>query len=319
MGVGAAALATRRIPIRRETKGAAKPLRGIFPIAQSPFTDAGHLDIESLVEEVKFLDRAGVQGLAWPQIASEWPTLTPDERLAGAEAITATARTLRPAVVIGVQAPETTAAVRFARHAKDVGADAIISLPPPHDADPRALMAYYKAIGGATDLPLFIQSAGDMSVDLLIDMYHQIPTLRCVKDEVGQPLLRFDALTSRSGGNLAIFTGSHGRTLIDEMMRGFAGTMPASPFADLYATTWDLWHAGKQREALDVFGKAAILINEVEAYGLASMKYILCLRGVFKTYRTREPVSSSSVDALDEATKADLRRILELLKTDLKA
>ena len=107
--------------------------------------------------------------------------------------------------------------------------------------------------------------------------------------------------------------------MIDEMMRGFAGTMPASPFADLYATAWDLWHEGKTREAIDAFGKAAILINEVEAYGLASMKYILCLRGVFKTYRTREPANANSADVLDDATKENLRRMVEMVRPNLRA
>ena len=43
--------------------------------------------------------------------------------------------------MIGVQAPETAAAVRYAKHASDIGADAIISLPP-HNADAAAVMAY---------------------------------------------------------------------------------------------------------------------------------------------------------------------------------
>jgi len=201
VGAGMAGLAMRGVRLRAQTSRAGKPLRGIFPIAQSPFADGGQLDIAALIEEVRFLDRSGVHGLAWPQIASEWPTLSPEERFAGAAAIAAEAHTLRPAVVIGVQAPDTGAAVRYAKHAREVGADAIISLPP-HDTDPRAVMAYYKAVGSATDLPMFAQTAGDMSVDLVIEMYRAIPTLRCVKDEVGQPLLRFDALRSRSDGNL---------------------------------------------------------------------------------------------------------------------
>jgi len=316
-GMAGWALSGVRLPSGRGYTG--KPLHGIFPIAQSPFTDGGQLDLESLVAEVRFLDRCGVDGLAWPQLASEWPTLTPAERFAGAEAITVAGRALRPAIVIGVQAPDTAAAVRYAQHARKVGADAIISLPPAHQADPQALLDYYKQVGAATDLPMFVQSAGDMSVDLIIQMYQAIPTLRYVKDEVGQPLARFDALRQRSGGQLSVFTGSHGRTLIDEMIRGFAGTMPASPFADLYASTWELWHAGKTREAVEVFGKATILINEVEAYGLASMKYILCLRGVFKTYRTREATGAGNADPLDQASKDALRRILDLIKPDLRA
>ena len=37
-----------------------KPLRGIFPIAQSPFTGSDKLDLDCLVEQVRFLDRGKV-------------------------------------------------------------------------------------------------------------------------------------------------------------------------------------------------------------------------------------------------------------------
>src|SRR5438046_301330 len=92
------------------------PLRGIFPIAQTPFTASDKLDLDSLVEELRFLDRGGVHGFVWPQNASEWTTLTEAERLAGAEAVLSSGKKLRPAIVIGVQAPTVAAAIRYAHH-----------------------------------------------------------------------------------------------------------------------------------------------------------------------------------------------------------
>ncbi len=106
--------------------------------------------------------------------------------------------------------------------------------------------------------------------------------------------------------------------MIDEMMRGFSGTMPAASFADLYAAAWDLWQAGKRREAVDMFGRAAVLIQEINAYGMESMKYLLCLRGVFKTYRTREKPGASRAP-LDDTAKRNLREMLELMKPYLRA
>jgi len=297
---------------------ASKPLRGIFPIAQSPFTDADRLDLDVLAEQVRFLDRGRVHGCVWPQIASEWSTLTEAERLAGAEAITATGKKLRPAIVIGVQAPTAAAAVRYARHAAKNGADAIISLPPAAGA-PESLVEYYQAVGRATDLPLFAQAVGDLSVDQLIGLYKAVPTLRYVKDEAGQPLDRIAPLREKSAGELNVFTGSHGKTLIDEMIRGFAGSMPAAGFADIYAAAWDLWHEGKQRDALEMFGKAAILIEEITAYGMESLKYILCLRGVFKTYGIRRQAKAGAGRHLDERSKQVMVQILDLMKPYFRA
>ena len=294
-------------------KSEARPLAGIFPIAQTPFTDSDKLDAEALVAELRSIDRARVHGFVWPQLASEWSTLKESERLEGAEALLAAGRKLRPAIVIGVQGQSLDEALRYARHAEKLGADAIISLPPARK-DPASVVSYYREIGKATSLPLFAQSTGDMSVDLLLEMHKSTPALRFIKDEAGQPLLRIAALREGSGGALKIFSGAHGRTLIDEMIRGFSGSMPAASFADLYAAAWDLWHEGHKREAADMFGRAAILIEEISAYGIESLKYILCLRGVFRTYQTREQKGGR----LDETGKRVLRELLDLLKPYLK-
>lgn len=61
--------------------------RGIYPIVATPYQDDGSVDLATLAEEVRFLDRAGVHGIVWPQLASEYALLTYDERIAGAETI----------------------------------------------------------------------------------------------------------------------------------------------------------------------------------------------------------------------------------------
>ena len=294
---------------------AAKPLRGIFPIAQSPFTESGELDLDALVEQVKFIDRGRVHGLVWPQIASEWTTLTERERLDGAEAIASAGRKLRPAIVLGVQGPDLATALRYARQAEKLGADAVISLPPAGSADPKALLEYYKAIGSASGLPLFVQAVGSMSVDLILEMYRAVPTLRYVKDEAGQPLQRIRPLRENSSDELKVFSGTHGRTLIEEMRRGFSGSMPAASFADLYAQTWDLWHGGRRREAMDMHARTLLAITEITTHGAEAMKYILYLRGVFKTYGVRGKQQRS----IDEAGKQSLRETVEYLKPFFRA
>src|SRR5437762_4770936 len=89
-----------------ESAATHKPLRGIFPIAQTPFTESDKLDLNSLVEQVRFIDRGRVHGFVWPQLASEWSTLAEQERLEGAEAIASEGKKLTPAIVIGVQAKD---------------------------------------------------------------------------------------------------------------------------------------------------------------------------------------------------------------------
>ena len=59
------------------------------------------------------------------------------------------------------------------------------------------------------------------------------------------------------------------------------------------------------QEAMEVFGRTSLLINEVQAYGIESLKYILHLRGVFTTWNVRK-----SGGKLDDAAKKMLAQML---------
>jgi dihydrodipicolinate synthase/N-acetylneuraminate lyase len=292
-----------------------KPFRGLFPIGQTPCTPDDKLDLDCLAAEVKFCNRGGVHGFAWPQIASGWSGLTRQERLSGAEAILAAGKGGKTALVIGVQTKEGTpaAAIEYARHAHKHGADAIISLPP-EKADTETIVDYYKTLGQAIDLPLFVQSIGDMSVDTVVRMFKEIPTMRVIKDEAGNPLQRVAEIRERTGGKLNVFSGNGVRTMITEMERGFAGHCPTTGLSDIYAQAFDLWHAGKKREAFDMFGRV-LAFDSIPN----SAAYILTARGVFKEDTVTRPMATTGArrpsPTVDEASKREIR---EGLKTYLK-
>jgi dihydrodipicolinate synthase/N-acetylneuraminate lyase len=255
-----------------------KPMRGVFPIGQTPVTQSDKLDLECLQNEVKFCNRFKVHGFAWPQIASGWTTLSEQERMDGVEVILAAGKGGKTSLVIGVQDKEgkLDKSIAYAKHAAKNGADAIISLPP-EKADDKAMMEYYTAIGKATDLPLIVQTQGDISVDIVVEMAKQIPTMKCVKDEAGNPLARVTQIRERTNDKLAVFSGNGVRTMIDEMRLGFSGHCPTTVLADFYAAAFDLWHAGKRREAFDMFGRIQAFNSITGASG-----YLMVVRGVFK-------------------------------------
>lgn len=319
----AAAAAAGSAMFLRDARGAAPEprLQGIFPIMQTPFTESGKVDLETLAREAQFLHRAGAQGMTWPQMASEWPELTFDERLAGAEAIMRASKALdpqtRPAVVIGVQANDTETAVKYARHADKLGPDAIIAIPLDQGKDDARQMAYYSAIGEACSRPLIVQTVGQMSVDLVLRMAKQIPTLRYVKDEAGVTLPRLNEYAKRGQTLRGVFTGKHGPTFLDDLARGAVGNMPASGFADLYVAAWKAWTAGKQDEAMDMFSKTLLLIMDAQAYGVPGQKYILQLRGVFPNCICRRDQVATTV--FDDDAKEAIRRTVNYAKRWFKA
>jgi 4-hydroxy-tetrahydrodipicolinate synthase len=278
LALGAAGAAPALEAAAQSGRSSTKALRGVFPIGQTPFDPAGKLDLDGLASEVRFCRRGGVHGFVWPQIASGWSVLTEKERLEGAEAILSAAKGGNTAIVIGVQSPDMGSVERYARHAEKFGADALISLPPPGVTDPNALLDFYRQISRFSELPLFMQTQGSMSTDLVVQAFESIPTLRYVKDEAGDPLARVSELRRRTDGRLHVFSGNGVRTMITEMELGFAGHCPFTGLADLYAAAYELFHSGRPREAWDMFGRILVYNSMASESGNS----LLIARGVFK-------------------------------------
>jgi 2-keto-3-deoxy-L-arabinonate dehydratase len=325
MMVGASALSLTFM--RAGSAATGKSLHGLFPIAQTPFTESGKLDLDSLVREVEFIDRGRVPGFVWPQKASEWSVLTETERLEGTEAIASTGKKLRPAIVIGVQAPNVATAVKYAKHAGRTGADAIMSLPPKGQKDPNVILDYYQQVAKSVNLPMFAQTEDGMSVDLVMRMFKSIPNLHFVKDEAGNPLARVGQLRQRSSDQLKVFAGNGVTMMINEMELGFSGLCPAVWLADLYAASWELWFAGKHQQAAEAFGRILMVESMCRPAGPESGKYILCLRNVFKTYTWRSYAMFSPpgdrkrrpVQHLNEQGKQWVSQALDFVKPYLRA
>jgi len=280
-----------------------KSFHGIFAILQTPFREDDQLDSEDLEREVNFCVRGGAHGLVWPQLAGEFYLLSEEERMRGAE-IVIHAGAGRAPVVIGVQAPVKELAVKFARHAEDKGADAVIALPPflGHVGLP-TVTGYYQALAQAVKLPIFIQNSGEpwgpaLASSFVIDLARQYPQLGYIKEEVS-PVTRRMAEYAQSGVMKAIFSGNAGRNLLDEMAHGGSGTMPACEFIDVAAQVYDLAASGKQQEARALFEKLLPMINLEEIYGMRFAKAVLVRRGVFKTAKMRG-AGGEGLDPLDE-------------------
>lgn len=317
LAAGATAAA---VPALAAPGRAHKKLAGIFPIAFTPTRPGDKVDFEGLANQVTFCRRGGVQGLAWPQIASGWTTLTEDERIHGAQALVDAARGGRTAIVIGVQSKTGDVAEmqRYARHAEKIGADAIICIPPT-GVSPDGLLAIYQRLGETVKLPIMVQAVGDVSVDLLVRMFETIPTVRYVKDEAGDPLQRVGEITRRTHGQLKSFAGRGVYTMISEMELGFSGHVPFTSIADVYALAYDQFHAGQKRQAFDTFGR----IMAASSMFSQSNINVLVARGVLRPgagSRLATPPLGANSSAMFANTPDEIKRVLDAyLRPSLRA
>ena len=313
LGSMAMTAAAAALPRYLWAKPAAKKLAGVFPIGFTPVNAQDQVDYEGLAAQVQFCRRGGVHGLAWPQIASGWTVLSEEERMRGAEALCAAARGGSTAIVIGVQSRTADFAEteRYAKQAEKLGADAVICIAPPGVAPGPDLLAYYQKLGKATSLPIFIQTGGDFSVDLVVEMFDTIPTCRYVKDEAGDPLERISEIRKRTNDQLSCFSGKGVNTMMTEMERGFVGHCPFVSFSDVYASAYDLYHSGKAREAFDQFGR----IEAASTMFAQSDVNILIARGVFRpgtTTRVAPPAPGADTRKRKPSDPNEIKRELEL-------
>ncbi len=288
----------------RLSAATAKAMRGVFPIMATPFTAAKAVDYEDLAREVDFLDRCGVQGMVWPQIASEYDHLKKEERLQGMEVIARAARGKKPALVLGVQGPNTEEALVYARHAEELGPDAMIAIPPTEARSLDDYRQYYRALARATKRPLFIQTGGGArgvrpEVEFIVELAREFPHLGYVKEEFNPVIERMKALARHRPALKGIFSGNAGRAMIYEMRLGFDGTMPAAQYPDIHAQVWELYQSGKQEGARELFGKLLLMLN-VEQQIPGTRQYIMKKRGVFKTTVSRREEFQLTPDAIQE-------------------
>jgi len=280
----------------------ANDFHGIFAILQTPFDKNDQVDWGDLRREANFCVRAGDHGVVWPQLAGEFYLLTEEERTRGAEAIVRAASG-RTKVVIGVQAPSSGLACKFAQHAEAHSADAVIALPPYlGSVGLESAAAYYHALAQAVKLPIFIQNSGSpwgpaMPTEFVIQLARENPQFAYVKEEVA-PVTRRISEYAGSRVMKGIFPGSAGRNLLDELSHGAAGTMPACQFTDVSVQIYNLAAQGKIAEARSIFEKLLPMINLEEIYGLPFMKEVLVHRGVFTTAKLRG-VAGGGLDDLD--------------------
>lgn len=295
------AAAAGRFPAAAATS---KPMRGAFIIMATPYKDNRNKDVDfdDLTGEVDFLDRCGVQGMVWPQMASEYNFLTKDERMTGMEVLAKAAKGKTPALILGVQADDTAGMLEYARHAESLAPDGLIAMPPKKASSLDDFREYYATLCKMTKRPVFIQTTGGAegivpTVAFIVEMAKQFPNFGYVKEEYRPVIERMKALDkNRNNGIKAIFSGAAGRGWTYEMRLGFDGTMPGAMYADVYARLWSLHLQGKREQIREIFSRLLLMINlDQQIPGVRN--YIFKKRGIFKTMVSRRMDVELSKDA----------------------
>jgi 2-keto-3-deoxy-L-arabinonate dehydratase len=206
-------------------------LQGVFPILVTTFHDDGSLDLESQARLVRHLLAQGAHGLGLFGNASEGYALSDAERMVLLKHIREAAGADVPLVASSGHSG-TVLAAELSRKTEDLGADALMVLPPSFmktDAD--GLMFYYDAISKAVRIPIMVQDAPLMTqvampASLLSKLGREIENVEYAKVEAPPTASKVSAVV-RAGG-ITAFGGLNGNFFIEEHQRGARGIMPGS-------------------------------------------------------------------------------------------
>src|SRR3954451_22710604 len=289
------------------------PFEGVYSILPTAFTGAGDFDPDSQRKVVDLFIAKGANGLTALGVTGEVARLEEHERATVLEAVVTQAAGRVP-IVAGTSADGTRTCIAYTRQAKAIGAAAVMVSPPRMPKlNSNAVVAHYKALADAVDLPIVVQdyppiTGFAMEPSLLARIAREIPSARTIKlEDPPTPFKTARILEASAGTPVQIFGGLGGVFLLEELISGATGAMTGFAFPEILARIMQHWNAGEYDAAADVFYRAVPLMRFEfqEGIGMAIRKEVLRRRGALASAATRAPAG-----ALDKATLASLDRVL---------
>jgi dihydrodipicolinate synthase/N-acetylneuraminate lyase len=290
---------------------------GVLPVFQTPFLDDETLDRATFERQLDWLFEQGADGVVFGMV-SEVLRLSSEER---DEVATLTARACRGrgASIISVGAESTATALRHARHAVDVGADAVMAAPPmlsrPTDDE---IVRYYTAIAEAISVPVIIQDASGyvgfpLPVEVQATLFAELGDRAMFKPESPPIGPRLTQLLDATDQKAKVFEGTGGLYLIDSYRRGVVGTMPAGDLIWALSPLWKALVAGDYDRAYAIAGPLAQIVSlqtSLDSF-VAIEKRLLVEQGVFVSSTMRGPTQLAVDTAMDE----EVDRLVVLLRS----
>jgi 5-dehydro-4-deoxyglucarate dehydratase len=287
-----------------------KKLSGVIAFPITPFKNNLTLDPEGLRHNLTQLVQHPICAVVAAGGTGEMYSLTAIEHLAVIKA-TVEAIAGRVPVIAGVgfsQQP----AVEMARAAADAGVSGILAFPPyyPH-ADDEGLFEYYRAIGQATPLGLFIYSRDSANFSpSMVERLTSIPTLIGWKDGQGD-IRRLQTIMNRVGDRLHWIGGAG-----DDMVPAYYSTgirtytsSIATVAPRLSLQLHELAASRREEELLELMHRCVIPLYAIRArrkgYEVSTMKAMMDMAGL-----SGGPVRPPLVN-VSTAEKEELRAILD--------
>ena len=287
-----------------------RPWTGIYPIAPTPFDDAGDLDLPGMRRVLDCMIDQGVDGICILANYSEQFLLTDDERATLLDTCCAHVAGRVP-VIVTCSHFSTRIAGERASAAASAGAAMLMLMPPYHGtglrADESGMLQHFAHVAQVSRLPIMVQDAPlsgvALSVPFLVRLAREVPSVAYFKIEVPFAAAKLRALIEAGGDAIAgPFDGEESITLMADLDAGATGTMCSALLPDLIKPVVEHFLAGRRDEAARQYARILPLVNyENRQCGLRAAKAVMQEGGVIRSDAVRHPL-----ERLHPATRAGL-------------
>jgi len=291
---------------------------GVFPIAPTPFTKSGDLDLDGMRRVLECMVDQGVDGICILANYSEQFLLTDTERDTLLDLCLAHVAGRVP-VIVTCSHYSTRIAAERAKRAHRAGAKMLMLMPPYHGAtlkaDEKGILEHFAGVAHAAPLPLMVQDAPlagvNLSVALLARLAKEVPQVGYFKVEVPNAAAKLRALIAVGGKTIrGPFDGEESITLMADLDAGATGTMPSALLPDLIKPVLAHQRAGRRAAAMAAYARILPLINyENRQCGLRAAKTVMMEGGVIRSDCVRHPL-----EALHPATRKGLLELARAAK-----
>jgi 2-keto-3-deoxy-L-arabinonate dehydratase len=275
-----------------------RPYGGIWPVAPTPFTDEGELDLEGMRRVIDCMVDQKVDGICILANFSEQFLLSDEERKALTRLCLEHAAGRVP-LIVTISHFATQVAADRAREAAELGAAMVMMMPPYHGAllraDEEAVYEHFARFGEAGGIPIMVQDAPmsgvALSVPFLARMARGIEQVKLFKIETPQTAAKLRALIEAGGDAIeGPFDGEEAITLMADLDAGATGTMTSATLPDLIGPAVTAYLAGRRDEAKAIYQRLLPIINfENRQCGWRSCKVVMKEGGVIRSEAVRHP------------------------------
>lgn len=190
------------------------PFGTLITAMVTPFTNEGHLDVDSAQNLARYLVENGSNGIVVTGTTGEISTLRDEEHTELYQAVIEAVGD-RATIIAGTCTNDTHHSIGLTQRSQECGVDAILAVTPYYNKPPQSgLIEHFRAVASSVDLPIMLYDIpGRTGIPLQTETIltlAEIPNIRALKDAKGDLLATTRVLAE---SDLLVYSGDDGLTL----------------------------------------------------------------------------------------------------------